>query len=450
MFTYIYSGFMKNILTLKKEDLGKILEIKKQVDNKLVVYKGYLLDISENIIKLKLIDNWYEIGISKNHITEINILENPTTPKPIQVKLPDKNSSFLNLVLIGTGGTIACEAKDLSGNLAPLQTPLELISKLPELKNLANFVKLESPFIKPSENINYKDWQMLSEVVFKHLLDTSVDGIIITHGTDTLTHTASALSFMIENINKPVVFVGSQRSSDRPSFDGALNLICATHFIKEKIPGVFICMHAQVSDNFCNILNPVKSKKMHTSRRDAFKPINSLPICKVFSDGKIEYFTIVEKHKQEKPILFNNYEERVALLKIYPNIDLSIIEWYIKNGYKGLVIEGFGLGHLPLDVDSDSTNNFLKLLKKAHAQGVLVFMTSQSIYGSVSNKVYETARLLSQHGVEYLESHDMLSEVLLIKLGISLKKYTSKNEQINFLKKNIVGELANRELLDFF
>ena len=161
---------------------------------------------------------------------------------------------------------------------------------------------------------------------------------------------------MIENVNKPVLLVGAQRSPDRASFDGALNLICAAQFVKENVPGVFLVMHGSINDDYCYVLNATKAKKFHTSRRDTFQPVNDVPIARVYSDGKIEYIKnkeLLQMLPKNKPILKNEISDKVGILKVYPDSDPSIIDWYIEKKYKGLIIEGTGLGHVPTKYDRD-------------------------------------------------------------------------------------------------
>lgn len=443
---------MDNIL--KKEDVGKLLTIKILKDKSEITYKGYLIEILKDSIKIKLKDNGYNIDVFLDENTDIIIedekIEFGKIPK-IDLK---KNKNLPTITYIGTGGTIGTHVDYNTGAVFMCRSPEEIISTTPELEDIINIEKIQSPFLKPSEDIYYKDWQVLSKTVFENLIDNDIDGVIITHGTDTLSFTASALSFMIENINKPIILVGAQRSPDRASFDGSLNLICAAHFIKEKIPGVYIVMHGSMNDDFCYVLNAVKSRKMHTSRRDAFKVINDLPICKIFSNGKIEYINKKEIFITKTPILKNDFEEKVAILKIYPNSDPRVVDWYIENGYRGLVLEGTGLGHVPLGLQENSflpeDKQWLKYLKNAIDKGLLVLMSSQCLYGRVNDKVYSNLRYLEKIGVLYLDNHDMLPEVLQIKLSIALKRFEKREDVISYLKKDVCGEISKKETPEMY
>ncbi len=444
------------MIKITTKDIGKVINVTLNSEKKEIIYKGNLIEFTDEIIKLKLIDNGYNIGILQKDIKKIEILDEKVSLGKITSKKTKENKDLPNIVYIGTGGTIGTHVDYVTGAVTMCRTPEEIISTTPEIENIINIKKIESPFIKASEDIYYKDWQKLSEIVYKYLIDDTIDGIIITHGTDTLSFTGSALSFMIENINKPVLLVGAQRSPDRASFDGSQNLICASIFIKEKIPGVFTVMHGSINDDYCEVINSVKSRKMHTSRRDAFKAINSQAICKVYLDGKIKYNLDKEnlKNKNKKPILNNFFEEKTALIKLYPNSDPSIIDWYIEKGYKGIILEGTGLGHVPTGQEDKeklpAEYQWVLHIKKATEKGIVVILSSQCLFGRVNGKVYANLRYIANAGGEYLDSHDMLPEVALIKLGIALKKFNKREDIINYMKKNISGEITDKEVPEYY
>ena len=261
------------------------------------------------------------------------------------------------------------------------------------------------------------------------------------------------LSFMLSNINKPVLLVGAQRSPDRASFDGAMNLVCAAHFIKEKIPGVYTSMHGSMSDDFCNIINTTKCRKMHSSRRDAFKPVNDTPLARVYFSGKTEFLKDRKKYEmlsKEKPKLDISFSDTVAILKAYPNFNPEVIDWYISKGYNGLIIEGTGLGHVPTNDETnklaDKTKDWLPYLEKATKKGIIVIMTTQCLFGRVNGNVYSNLRNITKSGVEYLEQHDMLPEVVCIKLGIALARFKTKEDILKYMSKNISGEITKKEV----
>lgn len=441
-------------ITIK--DKGKLVTITKNNIN----YKGHVVTVTEKNKKqeviLKLLDNGYNIGIALDNNTKIEVTSEETQEKQ-NITLKQNNSLF-PISFVATGGTIGTYVDYKTGGVSMSKTPEEIIFTVPELLEIVNIKNIQPVAMKGSEDLSYKDWQKIAKSVYEQLTNPEIKGIIISHGTDTLTWTGTALSFMLENINKPVVLVGAQKSPDRASFDGAMNLICAAHFLKEQIPGVYVVMHGSMSDDFCNVIKATKSRKLHSSRRDAFRAINDSPIARVYHNGKIEY--LKDKNKlpsvlKTAPKLFKDFSDSVAILKAYPNSDPKIIDWYIDNGYKGLVIEGTGLGHCPTglggeDKSFDENKNWVPYIKKATQKGVIVIITTQCLYGRVNANVYSNLRHIQEAGGCYLDSHDMLPEVAYIKLGVSLSRFKTKEEIIDYMKKNIAGEISEKETPDNF
>ncbi|MDD3178377.1 MAG: Glu-tRNA(Gln) amidotransferase subunit GatD [Candidatus ainarchaeum sp.] len=450
-------------LDLKKEDIGKLLEInlkEKAKDGKQIIHKGFLVEFNSNDLKVKLEDNGYNIGIDLKHIEKINFLDKKVTlGKPSKINLKE-NKDLPNVYYIGTGGTIGTHVDYNTGGVYMCRSPEEIISTTPEIANIINIKQTSSVVMKGSEDMTFNDWALISSEVFKAISDSNIDGVIITHGTDTLSLTGSAISFMIEGINKPVLLIGAQRSPDRASFDGSMNLICASHFIKEKIPGVFTVMHGSMNDDFCYVIRSTKSKKMHTSRRDSFRAVNDKPIAKVYKNGKIEYLKdkkelILEYQKKfEKPVLKNKFSEKVEIIKAYPSSNPEVIDFFVEKGCKGLIIEGTALGHVPTlydkDKDSYGKESWIPSIKKAVEKGLIIIMTSQSVFGRVNSKVYANLRYAKNAGVNYLDSHDMLCDVAYIKLSLALERFKEKQDVLEYMKTNVSGEISEKELADSF
>ncbi len=393
---------------------------KVEVETKKGKYTGIVMPSPDsNILTLKL-DNGYNIGF------EIKNIKAKKIGKETFEKLPEyklERSNLPKISLITTGGTITSRVDYKTGAVHPLSKPEELLLSIPELKDICNIEKISQPFSILSEDMTPKHWKEIAEEVAEELNSDS-EGAIVTHGTDTLHFTAAALSFMLKNLNKPVAIVGGQRSSDRGSFDGALNLICAAQFCKSDIAEVAVVMHGTMEDTYCLANRGTKVRKMHSSRRDTFRPINELPIAKVFSDGKIEILNKnFRKRNNNKVIADTKFEENIALIKFAPNLSPNL-----KN-YKGIIIEGTGFGHV-----SESWLNTIKKL----SDKILVCMTSQTIYGSTDPEVYSRGRELKKAGVIYLG--DMLPEVAYIKLGWVLAHSKDLNEAKELMLKNIAGE----------
>ena len=327
-----------------------------------------------------------------------------------------------NIALIATGGTISSRLDTKTGAVKWLSEPEELLKFYPELLKIANIAKIETPFMKASENMEFSDWKMLADSAGKLLNDKEIDGVIITHGTDFLHYSAAALSFALRNLNKPVVLTYSQRSSDRASSDAALNLECAARVAVSDIAEVMLVGHANLNDEYCYALIGTKVRKMHSSRRDTFRPINTVPIAKVYP-GHVEKIGECNlKDENKKVEVKSDFNSKVALIKFYPGQDPEILEHYFEKGYKGVVVEMSGLGHV---LTGEAKNNWLPKLKKLINAGFIVCAAPQTIYGALDPMVYSVGRGLEKTGIIYLK--DMLPETAFVKLGWVLGQTGSKD-----------------------
>ena len=375
------------------------------------IYEGHLLESPEDekgIVLLKL-GSGYNIGFKKKDVLEIKVLEKA---KEIELKVDMKKSPGKpNIAMIITGGTIAARLNPKKGGVDWLDTPESLFNYYPSLFEKVNVVKVEVPFMKASEDMDYKDWQKIARVAAKLLNDSNIQGIIVTHGTDFLHYTSAALSFFLRNLTKPVVLTYSQRSIDRASSDANLNLSCAALAAISNIAEVMLVGHANSDDDFCYSMPGTKVRKLHTSRRDAFKPVNTVPFAKIFKD-RIDKISNYELRKKGKVKLDVNFEEKVALVKIYPGQDPDILDYYKKKKYKGLVLEMGGLGHVPT---KRARLGWTKKLKEIQSKGIIICAVAQTINGRLDPLVYSNGRELLKTGIIYLE--DMLAETALVKLG---------------------------------
>jgi len=288
-----------------------------------------------------------------------------------------------------------------------------------------------------SENITQQHWTELAQVVAKRI-EQGVDGVVIAHGTDTMAYTSAALSFALQNLPVPVILVGAQRSSDRPSSDAATNLIGAVKAAGEApFAEVGLAMHETVSDTTIVVHRGTKVRKCHTSRRDTFKSINGFPIAKIIDlQVSMETESYQRRDLAKKLILKPSFSEKVALVKFYPGLDPSIIDYYVEKGMKGILLEGSGLGHV--------SKSCFDAIKNAAAKGVVVALASQCIWGRVNMNVYDTGRDLLSFGVVPLD--DMFPETALVKLMWVLGQTSDRNEATALLKTNIVGEYSPRTL----
>lgn len=420
----------------KKPEPGDKVEV--TINNKKET--GILLESHDSGILLLKLSNGYNIGFKKEDIAEIKVLEKKSTIENIDDLKLSGSKPIIDFIL--TGGTISSKLDPSTGGVKWLIDSKELFSIYPEIFEIAD-VRVKCPFMKASENMLPSDWQRIAKIVGKSLNDPNVKGVIISHGTDTLHYTGSALSFMLKNINKPVVLTYSQRSSDRGSSDSRLNLLCSAHVALSEIAEIVLVGHATSNDDYCNILQANKSRKMHSSRRDAFKPINCEPYGKVWANGKIEFLREYNKRNKNKVIVDTLFDDRIALIKFYPGQDPNILDYYRKKGYRGIVIEMTGLGH----VLTEGRNNWLPVLKEMIKKGMFIYAAPQTLYGRLDPNVYSPGRKLEETGVVYLE--DILPECAFVKLGWVLGhtlwrgSVATKNKMLENISKEFNPRLTN-------
>jgi len=412
------------------------------------IYEGVLLEVpkSEKGIVLLKLDSGYNIGFNKKEVSYIKVLKK-AKEKLEEVKI-EKDSKKPDVAMVITGGTIASKLDPKTGAVKWLDTPESLFKIYPELFEKVNISKVKIPFMKGSENMDFKDWKKIAKVVQKLLNEMHTKGVIITHGTDSLHYTSAALSFFLGKVNKPVVLTYSQRSIDRASSDASLNLQCAALAAISDIAEVMIVGHASSNDDFCYAMSGTKVRKLHSSRRDAFKVVNSKPFAKISKDTihKLSDYNVRNKSHSGYPKTLNkgakikadlSFEDKVALLKFYPGQNPDILDYYFKKKYKGVVIEMMGLGHVAA---KESNLSWTKKLKEVIEKGLVVCAAAQTIYGRLDPLVYSTGRELLNTGIIYLE--DMLAETALVKLGFVLG-HPDWNVKEKMLE-NISGEFNDR------
>jgi glutamyl-tRNA(Gln) amidotransferase subunit D len=430
-----YKGEALEAIKKADADIGDKLRITKDEE----VYEGILIPRSEYgdekhvVIKLK---SGYNIGIDITANTKIEKVGKGTKPAFAVSPPPEKNPKLPRVTIISTGGTIASRVDYRTGAVRPALTASDLYSVVPELTDVAQ-IDAQILLSLLSENITPSHWTEIAKTVSRQI-SAGVDGVVIAHGTDTMGYTAAALSFALQNLPVPVILVGSQRSADRPSSDAATNLIGAvTAAAKAPFAEVALAMHETPSDTSITLNRGTKVRKCHTSRRDTFKPINTSPMARV-QDGKT--IMLAEDYKRRdsarKLVLKSEFDEKVALVKFYPSMNPAIIDWHVQNGYRGLVLEGTGLGHI--------SKYCFQAVQKAVEHGMVIGMASQCIWGRVDMNVYETGRDLVALGVVPLE--DMLSETALVKLMWIFGQTKDQKEAKGLLRKNIAGEYSPRTL----
>ena len=399
--------------------------------------EGTLLESPDSAIYLIKLKSGYNIGIKKEDVAHLELVKEKREIKTKEeTKKPKKDLPNVDLII--TGGTISSRLDPETGAVKWLTSPDELFKFYPEIFDIVNVRKIKIPFMKASENMDYLDWKQITKNVEESLNDSECKGVIVTHGTDLLHYTSAALSFFLKDLNKPVVLTYSQRSSDRASSDASLNLQCAARAAISDIAEVMIVGHANENDDFCYALLGSKVRKLHSSRRDAFKPVNIRPIAKIFPDGKIEKILGTRgRDDSKKVILDDKFNDKVALIKFYPGMDAEIFDFLSR--YEGVVLELTGLGHLASD---EARKNLLPAIKKLIDNGTIVVAAGQTIFGRLDPLVYSPGRKLMKTGIIFLE--DMLAETAYVKLGWVLAHREWKNKIKEKMLENVAGEISNR------
>lgn len=406
-----------------------------EVESKDGKFKGIFMPGStDDKIVLKL-DSGYNIGILKENIKKTKIIEE-YKEKNKEKKGYSHSKGKKTITILHTGGTVASKVDYETGGVVARFTPEEIVEMFPEIEKIVN-IKSRLIGNLMSENLRFEDYNKIARAV-KEELD-EVDGVIITHGTDTLHYTSAALSFILQGLGKPVILVGAQRSSDRGSSDAAMNLICAVEFIvKSEFNRVGVCMHKSMNDDFCVVLDGLKCRKLHSSRRDAFKSINEEILGEIdYNSRKVELFKHFEK-KESKIILREFQDVKVGILKARPNLFAKELEIY--DNFDGLVIEGTGLGHLGIN-DHKENEKVLDELKRL-CKKIPVVMSTQCIFGRVNMNVYSPGRELIKIGVLGNYS-DMHPELAYIKLSWLLSNFDKKDVK-ELLHENLRGEVNTR------
>jgi len=402
------------------------------------VFKGTILPRAENTddehIVLKIITG-YNIGIDIKTIT--NIIETGYKKAVYQIPLKEfpYSKEKRNVKLFGTGGTIASRLDYRTGAVIPAFTPGELYGAVPELADICNLTT-EKLFAVFSENMGPDQYKKLA-VAIGNEIEKGIDGIIIGHGTDTLHYTAAALSFMVQNTPIPIVLVGSQRSSDRPSSDAALNLMhAATAAAHGDIAEVMVNMFGPTSDEYGFLHRGTRVRKMHSSYRSTFRTIGDTPLATVNRQGVFPIKQDYKPRRKDKNVkIAPFFEERITMIYYYTNMNPDIIDSLVDMGYKGIIIIGTGLGHV--------NKPLYPAIERATKKGVAIYMTVQTLWGYVHMFVYDTGRDLMAKGVIPLEN--MIPETAYIKLGWALGQTSDLQKVREIMLTPVCDDITPRE-----
>ena len=390
------------------ENYGLGIGDKIKVNKEDISYTGILLDRPEDaddgylVIKLS---SGYNIGVAIENTTA-ELIEKGEKPKIGfgETEIPHDDSKQ-NISIVSTGGTVSSVIDYRTG----------------------------------AEDMKPEYWVKAAEEIANDISD-GADGVVIAHGTDTMHYTSAALSFMLKT-PVPIIITGAQRSSDRPSSDANINLIDSVIAAKSDLAEVCVCMHGSLNDEYTYLHKGTKVRKMHTSRRDTFRSINAQPIAKI-QNRKVSInpeYNYTKRGANELE-LNTSIEEKVGFIKSFPGISKDYIEYHIDKGYKGLVIEGTGLGHVP--------NDLIDSFKRAQDENIPVIMTSQCLYGRVNMNVYSTGRNILDAGV--ISGIDMTPETTYVKLCWALGQSDDYAEVKEIMQTNVAGEFGEKSTIKDF
>jgi glutamyl-tRNA(Gln) amidotransferase subunit D len=401
-------------------------------------FKGTILPRAENDDRFHIvlkIATGYNIGIDIRTITDMK----ETGYKKANYKVPEKEFPYTqglpHVKLLGTGGTIASRLDYRTGAVIPAFSPGELYGAVPELAEICN-LDTEKIFAVFSENMGPSQYVTLAKQIGKEI-ENGIEGIVIGHGTDTLHHTGAALTFMCQNLPVPVILVGSQRSSDRPSSDAALNLMHAmTAAGHGNIAEVLVCMFGPTSDEYGLLHRGTRVRKMHSSYRSTFRTIGDTPVARITRKGLTPIKEDYNRRRQDRNVkIIPVFDDRVTMLYYYPGMKPDVLDAITDNGYKGVVWIGTGLGHV--------NKEMYPAIERAHKAGVHQYMTVQTIWGYVHMFVYDTGRDMMAKGI--IPAGNMLPEVAFIKLGWALGQTHDMEEVKKIMLTPVNDETTERE-----
>jgi glutamyl-tRNA(Gln) amidotransferase subunit D len=385
-------------------------------------YEGtYITDRNGmRVVKLK---SGYNVGVPP---AAVRFRSHP----PASVVAPpvlEQNADLPMLSIVSTGGTIASRVDYRTGAVTSQFSAQDILRAIPALGSIARYQTRQVASML-SENMDRDTWEALAAAVYDEV-KAGARGVIVTHGTDTMSYSAAAVSFMVRS-PVPIVFVGSQRSADRPSSDNTMNALCSATAANSDLGEVVVVMHASTNDDRCAIHRATRVRKMHTSRRDAFQSIGMPPL------GEVSYPSLAVTLSGDavrrgscRPELHPHLADGCELLYFSPGMRPAILEKF--RGCRGLVLAGSGLGHV--------STTWIRELGTLTRAGTTVVMTSQCLHGRVCDRVYDTGRDLLDLGV--IEGEDMLPETALVKLMWVLAQEEDPERVRGLMQTDIRGEI---------
>ena len=312
------------------------------------------------------------------------------------------------VVLLGCGGTISMKRNKGTG-FQPEFFIDDLLKQIPELKGFSD-LETEQILHEDSSNLQPEDWLLITRAIYDHINRSEVEGIVVVHGTDTLTYSASISALMVQNLPKPVIFTGSQIPLSRVGSDGRKNLIDSIRVAKE----VDIAESVIVFNN--KIFRSVRTLKLREYEIAAFDTVDSPPIGDISLNINILDRNHRKRNINSKAKYFPYLDPHVALITLFPGLDPKSLEQMVFNGgYRGIILESYGAGNIPI-----KNRSLLPLINTLHEQNIPVTVTTQCIWGRTEMMLYESGRKAYQAGA--IPGYDMTSPTALLKKMWALGK----------------------------
>jgi glutamyl-tRNA(Gln) amidotransferase subunit D len=435
----MYSKQILSLLKKKGIDIGDEVRLESPKG----VFTGLLMPRPEGaegtfVIKLS---NGYNLGIDAAG-ADIGLVRKSQAAKPHGAEPKDRGE----VAIIGCGGTIASKVEYKTGAVYPAISPREMRNAFPDVDRIAT-IHTRQLFELFSDDMAAPHWSILAKAIAEEAKD-GAKGVVVMHGTDTMSYTSAAISFMLQDLPVPVVITGAQRSSDRPSSDNRLNLLNAVFAAKQDLGEVGVCMHAGTSDDVCHLHRGTRVRKMHSSRRDAFKSINSPPIAEL--DYRSSIFKPLTQYKKRSPAgslkLSAKISDNVALIDVHPNIKPKFISSL--RSYDGVVLMATGLGHIPTNPFNEKhATPILPEVRGLVESGIPVVLAPQTIYGRLNLKVYTNGRLLLDAGA-IGDGMDWTPECAYAKLCWALGQSKDMKKVRQLMETDIAGEIGARSPME--